>query len=92
MGPPGASGPLGPKGQMGRDGIPGLNGIPGPPGHVFMIPVRWYLSRNSTYPRLSFLSNVWYQIIPLVCHPQLILILLNFLFTNISLCTTQHCL
>ena len=40
-GTPGPQGPRGPAGKTGRDGIPGTDGHEGPPGHVFMIPVRY---------------------------------------------------
>lgn len=40
-GPPGVQGYQGSKGEKGRDGIPGTRGSAGPPGHVFMIPVRF---------------------------------------------------
>lgn len=40
-GPPGETGLQGPKGDKGRDGLRGTQGISGPPGHVFMIPVKF---------------------------------------------------
>lgn len=40
-GPQGQPGPQGPKGERGKDGTAGATGIQGPPGHVFMIPVRY---------------------------------------------------
>ena len=40
---PGLPGLPGPKGERGRDGMVGNIGIPGPPGHVFMIPVSFFL-------------------------------------------------
>jgi hypothetical protein len=46
----GAQGPPGPKGEKGdagRDGLGGTNGIQGPPGHIFMIPVRFFIQEDS---------------------------------------------
>lgn len=40
-GPLGSPGLPGEKGEPGRDGLDGTSGVQGPPGHVFMIPVKY---------------------------------------------------